>query len=95
MKISKDEVRHVAQLARLALDDRSLDAMADQIGNILEYMETLNRIDTTGVKPTAHAVSMTTPLRKDVETPHLEHDRALANAPEKDDQSFLVPRVLG
>ncbi len=96
MKISKEEVRHVARLARLTLDEERLDAMADQIGTILEYMETLNRIDTTDVEPTRHAVSAaTTPVRDDTPREHLSHDEALANAPEKDGESFLVPRVIG
>ncbi|MDJ0723365.1 MAG: Asp-tRNA(Asn)/Glu-tRNA(Gln) amidotransferase subunit GatC [Desulfobacterales bacterium] len=96
MKISKEEVRHVARLARLTLDEERLDAMADQIGTILEYMETLNRIDTTDVEPTRHAVSaVTTPVRADTPREHLSHDEALANAPEKDGESFLVPRVIG
>ncbi len=96
MKLSKEEVRHVARLARLTLDDERLDAMADQIGTILEYMDTLNRIDTTDVEPTRHAVSAaTTPVRDDTPREHLAHDEALANAPEKDGESFLVPRVIG
>ena len=96
MKISKEEVRHVARLARLSLDDQSLDAMAEQIGTILTYMETLNRIDTTDVVPTAHAASAAqTPVREDEAREHLDRERALSNAPEKDGESFLVPRVIG
>ena len=95
MQISKDEVRHVAQLARLALDDQALDEMAVQIGTILAYMETLNRVDTTTVQPTAHAVSVPiTPVREDVTGAHLPRDQALANAPDEDGESFLVPRVI-
>ena len=96
MKISREEVQHVARLARLTLDDPSLDAMAEQIGTILTYMETLNRIDTTDVEPTAHAVSaVQTPVREDVAHEHLDRDQALKNAPQKDGASFLVPRVIG
>ncbi len=96
MKISKDEVQHVARLARLALDDQSLDAMAEQIGTILTYVETLNRIDTTDVEPTSHAVSAAaTPVREDTARKHLDRDRALSNAPAKDGESFLVPKVIG
>ncbi len=96
MKISREEVQHVARLARLTLDDPSLDAMAEQIGTILTYMETLNRIDTTDVEPTAHAVSaVQTPVREDVAHKQLDRDQALKNAPQKDGASFLVPRVIG
>ena len=94
MKISREEVRHVARLARLDLEDAELDKMADQLGGILEYMDTLNRVDTEGVAPTAHAVSLTTPLRADELRPHLDREAALANAPERDGESFLVPRVI-
>ena len=95
MQITKDEVRHVARLARLALEDDTLDDMAAQIGTILTYMETLNRIDTTAVQPTAHAVSAPiTPVREDVTGEHLPRDKALVNAPEEDGESFLVPRVI-
>ena len=95
MKISKDQVRHVANLARLALEDEALEDMAAQIGTILEYMETLNRVDTTAVQPTAHAVSAPiTPVREDLTGEHLPREQALANAPEDDGESFVVPRVI-
>ena len=95
MTITREEVRHVARLARLDLADDVLDTMAEQLDGILGYMETLNRVDTEGIVPTAHAVSLTTPLRKDERRPHLDRDAALANAPERDEKNFLVPRVIG
>ena len=95
MTITREEVRHVARLARLDLADDVLDTMAEQLDGILGYMETLNRVDTEGIVPTAHAVSLTTPLRKDERRPHLDRDTALANAPERDEENFLVPRVIG
>ncbi len=96
MTISKAEVQHVARLARLTLDETALDAMAEQIGTILDYMGTLNQIDTTDVEPTSHAVSAAaTPVREDAVHEHISRERALANAPAKDGESFLVPRVIG
>jgi len=95
MKITKDEVQHVARLARLELDPATADAMVAQLGTILDYMETLNRVDTSGVAATAHMTATTTPLRDDKEAGHLDRDAALANAPQKDHESFLVPRVIG
>ena len=95
MTISREEVHHVARLARLDLADDVLDTLADQLGSILNYMETLNKVDTEGVAPTAHAVALTTPLRTDEPRPHLDRDAALVNAPERDDASFLVPKVIG
>ena len=59
--------------------------MSEQLGGILDYMDTLNRVDTKGIAPTAHAVSQATPLRADERRPHLDHEAALANAPERFD----------
>ena len=95
MTISREEVRHVAGLARLDLADAVLDTMADQLASILDYMNTLNKVDTEGVAPTAHAVSLQTPLRADERRAHLDREAALANAPERDEDGFLVPKVIG
>ena len=96
MAISKAEVQHVARLARLALDETALDAMAEQVSTILTYMETLNQIDTTDVEPTSHAASAAaTPVREDAVHEHINRERALDNAPAKDGENFLVPRVIG
>jgi len=94
MTITREEVRHVAHLARLDLAEDVLDTMAQQLDGILGYMETLNRVDTEGIAPTAHAVSLDTPLREDQRRPHLEREAALANAPQRDEESFLVPKVI-
>ena len=84
----------MARLARLDLREEVVDTMAGQLAGILDYIETLNRVDTEGIAPTAHAVSLTTPLRADERRPHLDREAALANAPEKDDESFIVPKVI-
>ena len=94
MKISKAEVLHVAQLARLDIDDADIDRFADQIGTILDYVDKLKQVDTTGVAATSHATAMTNAFRDDVEREHLEQDKALANAPEKDDGAFVVPKII-
>ena len=97
MKITKDEVLYVADLARLEMDPDHIDRFADQIGQVLEYVETLNRVDTEGVRPTSHAIFLTNAFREDEETEHLDNDAVLKNAPDKDedDGSFLVPKVVG
>ena len=95
MKISKEEIIHVAELARLDMDDVAVDTFADQIGSILEYVDTLARVDTRGVKPTTHAIFMNNAFREDAEKEHLDRDAALSNAPEKEDGNFIVPRVIG
>ena len=94
MKITKDEVMHVANLARLDMDEASIDKFADQIGTILEYVDVLNRVDTHGVTPTSHAISLTNVFRKDREKKTLERDQALANAPQKEDGNFVVPKII-
>ena len=95
MKITKDEVLYVADLARLDLDETSIDRFAGQIGTILDYIDKLNEVDTEGIRPTSHAISLTNAFREDEPNEHLERDRALANAPEKEDGSFIVPKVVG
>ena len=94
MKITKEEVLYVADLARLELDSASIDAFAEQIANILEYVDMLNQADTAGVNPTSHAISLTNAFRADEEKDHLERDLALANAPEQEDGSFIVPKIV-
>ena len=94
MKISKDEVLKVATLARLDLDDAVLEPFAEQISTILDYVDTLKNIDTEGVAGTSHAISLTNAFREDKPHEHLERERALENAPEKEDGTFTVPRVI-
>lgn len=95
MKITKEEVLYVARLARLDLDAESIDRFAGQIDEILGYIEKLNRVDTKGVNPTSHAIELTNAFRGDEQKEHLDRQRALANAPEKEDGSFVVPRIVG
>ena len=94
MKITKDEVLYVADLARLDLDEASIDKFAGQIGNILDYVDKLNEIDTEGIRPTSHAISLTNAFRADEPKKHLERDQALANAPEREDGYFVVPKII-
>lgn len=95
MKITKDDVLYVADLARLELDEASIDKFAGQIGTILDYVAKLNAVDTEGIQPTSHAISLTNAFRKDEQIEHLEREKALANAPEKEEGSFIVPKVVG
>ncbi len=95
MKITRDEVLYVADLARLDLDEASIDMFAEQITEILGYVDMLKAVDTEGVQATSHAISLTNAFREDENKEHLERDRALANAPEKEEGSFIVPKVVG
>ena len=95
MKITKEEVMYVADLARLDLDDASIDKFAEQIATILEYIDLLNRLDTEGIEPTSHAISLTNAFRDDEENEHLDRNLALENAPDRENGNFIVPKVVG
>ncbi|MEJ2657631.1 MAG: Asp-tRNA(Asn)/Glu-tRNA(Gln) amidotransferase subunit GatC [Desulfobacterales bacterium] len=95
MKISREEVIHVADLARLEVDAELIDKFAEQLGTILEYVDTLKNVDTKGVEPTSHAIYMTNAFREDDEERQFNRDSALANAPDKEDGNFIVPKVVG
>jgi len=95
MKITKEQVLYVAQLARLDLDEASIEKFAGQIDEILGYIEKLNQVDTQNIKPTSHAIFLTNAFREDEESEHIDRDLALANAPEKEDGRFIVPKVVG
>ncbi len=94
MKITQAEVLHVAHLARLDIDEADVDRLAGQIGTILDYVDTLKKVDTTGVATTSHAIARTNAFREDQVQGQLDSEDALANAPEKDDGAFVVPRVI-
>ncbi len=94
MKITHDEVRYVADLARLDLDEAALEKFAGQVGEILEYIDKLNEVDTEGVDPTSHAIFLTNAFRDDEPAGQLATDRALANAPEQEDGCFVVPKII-
>ena len=94
MKITKDEVVYTADLARLDLDENSINRFADQIGDILEYVDTLNSVDTEGITPTSHAIFLFNAFRKDEVKESMGADKALANAPEEEDGNFIVPKVI-
>lgn len=91
------DLRRLATLAQLELDDREVHAFADQIGAILTYVDELSSVDTTGVAPTTHALAELGALREDIVTASLPVAEALANAPEGalPQGLFKVPHVLG
>jgi aspartyl-tRNA(Asn)/glutamyl-tRNA(Gln) amidotransferase subunit C len=95
MKITKEEVLYVSHLARLDLDEESIEKFAGQIDEILGYIEKLNQVDTRDVKPTSHAISLKNAFREDEEKQPIDRELALANAPEKEDGNFVVPKVVG
>ncbi len=94
MSISRADVQHVAQLARLGLTDEELDRLAVQLNHILEAMEALRQLDTSAIPPTAQVIPLDNVMRDDVARPSLPVDAVLQNAPRTHDQQFLVPPVL-
>jgi len=95
MKITKEEVLYVARLARLDLAEESVEKFAGQIDEILGYIEKLKQVDTEGIQPTSHAISLTNAFRDDEEKEPIQRELALANAPEQEEGSFVVPKVVG
>jgi len=93
-KITREEVRHVARLARLELSEDDEVVMTHQMNTILEYMDALNTVDTTGIAPTTHAIQNRNVFRPDRVLGSLHREAALANAPEKDQTCFIVPKVI-
>lgn len=93
--IDLESARHVAKLARLALDDAHLQRLATQLASILEYVDQIGRVDTAEVEPMAHALPLHNVLREDRIEPSLPLDKVLQNAPETDGPFFKVPKVLG
>lgn len=95
MKITREEVQYVADLAHLEMGDAEVERFAVQIGQILAYVDTLNQVDTSDVPGMSHAISLTNAFRDDVEAVPLERERVLSNAPQKEDGNFVVPKVVG
>jgi aspartyl-tRNA(Asn)/glutamyl-tRNA(Gln) amidotransferase subunit C len=94
MKISKEEVEHVALLARLKFSEVEKERFTLQLNRILEYMEKLGELDTAQVEPTFHAVARTNVFREDVSKPSLPRDLTLSNAPDGGSGLFQVPKII-
>ena len=94
MKIDLDQVRHVAQLARLTLSEELMQKLLTQMNDILMYMDLLNELDTSGIEPTSHVQQMHNAFREDIVLPALPAEKILQNAPQEKRHSFVVPRVV-
>jgi len=94
MKLSRDEVLHIARLARLGLTENELDKFREQLSNILENFEILQQVDTTNVPPTAQAIPLQNVFREDEVAASLSQSEVLANAPRREGDFFRVPAVL-
>lgn len=94
-KITPEVVRHIGKLARIELDDPQVEMLGRQLGDILSYVDKLQALNTDGVAPMAHAVEIHNVLADDAPGQSLTADEALANAPARDNDFFMVPKVLG
>ncbi|MDA8126900.1 MAG: Asp-tRNA(Asn)/Glu-tRNA(Gln) amidotransferase subunit GatC [Deltaproteobacteria bacterium] len=94
MKITKDEVAYVANLARLAFGEADQEKFTTQLNDILLYMETLNEVDTSGIEPVTHAIAQKNAFRPDAVGDSLSAEEALANAPQARRGCFEVPKVI-
>ncbi len=94
MGITRQDVEHVAELARLSFDEKELERLTQELDSILTYMDQLRQVSTEGVKPTSHAMELFNVFREDRVLPSLEPEEALANSPRRSGESFQVPRVI-
>lgn len=89
--IDREQVLHVARLARLRLTDEEVETMASELSGVLEHVDRIGELDLDGVEPTTHVVGLENVLRDDEPEPSLTPEQALANAPDPDRDSFRVP----
>jgi aspartyl-tRNA(Asn)/glutamyl-tRNA(Gln) amidotransferase subunit C len=94
-RITRQDVEHVARLARLALSDDEVEALTHDLGAILDHAADVSALDTSDVPPTAHPLPLVNVLRPDETRPGVPRDEVLAEAPETEDGRFRVPRILG
>ena len=94
-RLTLEDVRHVAKLARLALDEEQLKRLTSQLESILEYVAKLSQVDVNGVAPMAHALPLHNVFRDDVVEKSLPLEKVLQNAPDTDGPFFKVPKIIG
>jgi aspartyl-tRNA(Asn)/glutamyl-tRNA(Gln) amidotransferase subunit C len=94
-QISRDDVAHVAALARLRLTDDELDTFTEQLAKVLDHARDVEALDVADVPPTAHPYPLQNVLRPDEERPCLDREAVLSGAPATEDDRFRVPPVLG
>lgn len=94
MALTSQEVLHIARLARIAVTPSDVERFTAQLSGILDHFDTLSRVDTEGVEPTAHPLPLANVMREDLVAPSLPQEEALANAPLSEDGYFRVRAVL-
>lgn len=94
MALTRAEVLHVAELARLSLPAEEIEIFTRQLNDILAYVEKLQELDTEGIPPLAQVIPVVKAFREDKVTPGLSRETALDNAPDREEGAFLVPRII-
>lgn len=94
MKITKEQVKYVANLARLNVSEAEVDELCTQMADIITFADALGEIDTAGIEPTNHAIKVENVLREDVVRPSYDRDEIIKNAPMKQAGCYAVPKVV-
>ncbi|MBF0466556.1 MAG: Asp-tRNA(Asn)/Glu-tRNA(Gln) amidotransferase subunit GatC [Nitrospirae bacterium] len=94
MRVTTDDVKHIAALSRLKLDASELETLGKQLSDILLYVEKLNELNTDGVEPTSHVIPVMNVFREDIERDSLTIEDALSNAPERAGNFYKVPKII-
>jgi len=91
--ISRQEVEHVARLARLHFEEEELARLQPELSSIIDYVQQLSELDLSGLEPTSHAIALKNVLRPDVPEKGLDQEEAVANGPDVESGQFVVPRI--
>jgi len=94
VKISREEIEHIAVLARLSLSEEEKKVFGPQLSSILGYMEKLNELDTSDTEPTSHVLPLSDVMREDIPIDSLPREEALKNAPAHTDKFYRVPKII-
>ena len=94
MKISREDIEHIAMLARLSLSEKEKELFGVQLSRILDYMEKLNELDTANIEPTSHVLSLSNVMREDSPRDSIPREDALLNAPDRTEKFYRVPKII-
>lgn len=94
MSVTKDDVRKIARLSRIAVPEDQMESLAEDLSGIMGWIEQLNEVDIEGVDPMTSVVAATLPMREDIVTDGNIQDQVLANAPKSDEGFFVVPKAV-
>lgn len=94
MKITSEDVKYIARLSRLSLSDKEIAIFSGQLSSIIEYVEQMNRLDTSNIEPTSHVIPLNNIMRDDIPAASLPVEDALKNAPDSTEKFYRVPKII-